>query len=128
MQALFSQKARSGVSKRSLTQRSPRGLRKRLGNAWEAVKGATRRVMNFVNPAGRLARVREGDKERRSARKAASAARNARVNAFTGKGKSLAAASLEAHAETLRNKTAALGRSVSRTARSATTALRSLFK
>jgi len=128
MQTLFSQRARSGTSRRSLTQRSPRGLRRRLGNAWEAVKGATRRVMNFVNPAGRLARVREGDRERRSARKAASAARNANLRASLGNGRSLFSASMSAHAQTLRNRGVALGRSVSRTARSATTALRSLFK
>lgn len=125
MEGLFAQKARSGTSKRGLTQRSPRGLRRRLGNAWEAVKGATRRAINYIRPAGHTARVRQGDKQRRSERKAASAARNARVRAATGNGLSLAATSLAVHGEQLRNRTAALGRSVSRSARSA---FRSLFK
>jgi hypothetical protein len=132
MEGLFSQKSRSGLSKRSLTRKSPQGLRKRIGNVWQAVKGATRRAknrfLNFVNPTGHSARVRQGDKERRSARKAASAARSARVNAFTGKGKSLASAALEAHAESARNAAAALGRSASRTAQSAVTVVKSFFK
>jgi len=84
--------------------------------------------MNFVNPAGHLARVRAGDRERRSARKAASAARSARVNAFTGKGKSLASAALSARAEEVQDAAAAIGRSASRTARSAVTAVKSFFK
>ena len=135
---IFAKKTPS-TSRRALTQRSPRGIRKGLSNAWGAVTRTARRVRNgfasigtrisnFVNPAGHLARVREGDRERRSARSAASAARNARISGGLGRGRSLSQIAMEAHGSALANRAAQAGRSISKTARSAATAFRSLFK